>query len=558
MPLIPPSSESDRAVSEVIGTILIFGLLVLTLTLFQTLGVPAANHEVEFKHNLDVQQDMRNVFGVIAQTGADSSASVEVTTGARYPSRFVLLNPPDPAGRLTTQDRAGNVILSNVTADGETGDYLDGSAHQFSTKAVVYTPQYNEYRNAPETIIAPGVLYNRFEDSDIVLAAGLINERTVTLFVVNGSLVEDGYSSSIGINTLSGPARTVSVTNSDNGPITLTIPTRMNASMWEDDVLANKQYVEAVTPVPNADQVNITLTAGETYDLRMVMVGVGRGQTEPNATYITDVDGDNSTLAEATRRTVTFQVRDRFNNPVSGESVHVGVDKGAILADDEHQGYEAEDTVEYTTDENGMVTVVYRAPATITNPSEADIRASMAFDDLAGSDPAWSSSKENATISIRLLNSTEQDQSQPLFNPFTGVVIDSAVITDECPSPDSKCEVEVTFRNNGSEEKQITDIRYVFHGGDSQGQAAGDPNDVARVWDGNETTSPKLELGEEYESVESFGFTMGPGETTTVELRFYENNAGTDEREIRPEEWFVLDVLLDDERRETYFVDPGD
>ena len=47
----------ERAVSPVLGGILMFGLAVSLLILTQVSVVPAANQQVEFEHNLGVQED---------------------------------------------------------------------------------------------------------------------------------------------------------------------------------------------------------------------------------------------------------------------------------------------------------------------------------------------------------------------------------------------------------------------------------------------------------------------------------------------------------------------
>ena len=50
--------SDERGVSEVLGAILVFGILVVLLATIQTQAIPAANEQVEFNHNQEVQSDL--------------------------------------------------------------------------------------------------------------------------------------------------------------------------------------------------------------------------------------------------------------------------------------------------------------------------------------------------------------------------------------------------------------------------------------------------------------------------------------------------------------------
>jgi len=87
------SGDCDRGVSEVVGFILVFGMLVIAFTVYQGIVVPDQNRQVEFQHNQQVQrqlQDLRNAIVTTAATG--SGQAVSVTLGATYPRRTIAQN----------------------------------------------------------------------------------------------------------------------------------------------------------------------------------------------------------------------------------------------------------------------------------------------------------------------------------------------------------------------------------------------------------------------------------------------------------------------------------
>ncbi|MDY7081293.1 MAG: Ig-like domain-containing protein, partial [Halobacteria archaeon] len=76
--------------------------------------------------------------------------------------------------------------------------------------------------------------------------------------------------------------------------------------------------------------------------------------------YLTVSEGNNVSVGEGSSQTLVAQVRDRYNNPVSGVEVEFHLDGGGDLS-----------STTATSDEDGEATVVYDAPAldTVTSTS---------------------------------------------------------------------------------------------------------------------------------------------------------------------------------------------
>jgi hypothetical protein len=105
-----------RGQSIQIGAILLFGILVLSLSIFQTVVVPAENSEVEFNGYVETTDQLVNLHNNLVAAGTRGGQSSEnVRTGVRYPARAVLVNPGPPAGSIQTTARE-NVTFAGVEA----------------------------------------------------------------------------------------------------------------------------------------------------------------------------------------------------------------------------------------------------------------------------------------------------------------------------------------------------------------------------------------------------------------------------------------------------------
>ncbi|MFB6170702.1 MAG: Ig-like domain-containing protein [Haloarculaceae archaeon] len=362
MRLIPTTDGrriDDRAVSEVLGAILIFALVLMLVVIIQVAAVPAMNQQVEFSHNHRVQgdvQDFQSNVDAIAADGGTRSTSIEM--GTYYPTRFFLLNPSPPSGTLRTTETTAR--LDNVVAEGETGDYWNGDPHEYDSVRLTYEPQYNEYESAPRTVYEGWTLFNAHPNTDQTLDdTGPVNGRKIDLVMLDGSLSTTQVAPYVLTATAeSAPAETVSVT-SDGEPINITLQTELSADEWER-ILAPEtctdtaprdfvcdtdsgKHVVAHEVDEAAGEVTITLEKGETYSMRLAKVSLGQEPSPVEPAYATAV-GPTDRVLTGTRTEVTVEVRDAFNNPVPGENVSF-YSTGASFTDDV-----------VPTDENGRAT----------------------------------------------------------------------------------------------------------------------------------------------------------------------------------------------------------
>jgi hypothetical protein len=385
------SGFDERGQAIQIGAVLLFGLLIISFASYQAFVVPNQNKQIEFKHSQQVQeqlQDLRN--GIVSIPGGGNGRSVSIPLGTQYPSRAFALNPGPATGTLRTAgttDSSINMSVRNATTDGETGDFWDGDPRNYSSGALVYTPNYNEYQQAPRTIYENTVLYNENRNRNLtVTGQEVIDGRRINLVSLNGSLsIARSNAVAVDLQAVSTSTRTVPVTNpADGRNVTVTVPTRLNESSWrsllEAEFIEKGGHITGLTtePVPGTDfkRLEIQLEEGVQYDLRLSRVGVGTGVQSPSNAYLTTVSGGGTTIAEDGRRQLVVEVRDRFNNPVSGQRVEAAVGGGSSGSIDGSVR---------TTDEDGRATFEYGAPADIsgTRQETNDINVSMTGDPSA-------------------------------------------------------------------------------------------------------------------------------------------------------------------------------
>lgn len=389
-------TASERGVSPIIGGVLMFGLLLGLLAVLQTAAVPTLNKQVEFQHSERIQRDVVGVEAVVRRTAATGvGESVGLEVGLRYPPRMFFVNPPPVAGSLRTTDPS-TAVLENAQATGETGDYWTGAPRQFETRALVYAPNYNVYRNAPTTVYEPWAVYNRYESTTRPLTADrLVDGRRITLLALDGRVsASKAGRVSLAVEPTSAPARAVTVRD-DGDPVTLTVPTRLSEDAWaglledEFDPQGNPNNDRYVTEFDcrrstgPCGRLTITLERGASYELRLGEVALGSGATDPAATYIVDVAGDETSIPEGGSRKLVVAVRDRYDNHVSGIAVDASLDgPGTVRA------------VNSVSDGDGRATYVYEAPENVDGAVDVDVTASF-----GGGRP-----RERVTFDVRVMD----------------------------------------------------------------------------------------------------------------------------------------------------------
>lgn len=421
-------ASDDRAVSEVIGAILVFGLLIALLAIVQTQAVPATNEKVEFEHSQRVQTDMSEMQEAIALTAAQGrSQSPSIELGLTYPARLVFFNPSPVYGQLRTNSSA-NVTLANVNStEGVNLLYTGnpGKEYNYTTRPVEYRAGYHRFADEPTIVREVGTLYERYPEGTRVQSGSFVNGKQITLVTVNGSLQENSLSTaSVETVPLSAPARTVAVRNETGENLEITVPTQLDNGTWTQVLrpqydqngghIVDQSYTES-SPY---NRLTITLERGVTYKLRTARVGLGSKLDEPGPAYLTTISGDDESVVDNGVLKVTVEVRDRLNNPVAGKKVNLSIVESASgPVNGSFDPSSKETTTTVTTAADGRATVTYHPPNVLGGTRDVDIRASA--DSVPPNAPSGSfdlSARNNTTVDVEVVDTGGPIGTEPTAN----------------------------------------------------------------------------------------------------------------------------------------------
>jgi hypothetical protein len=512
----------NRGVSEVIGAILVFGLLITLLAVFQTVAVPAANEEVEFNHNQQVQGDMVQFHEAASRVGNDGTdRSVSVASGTQYPTRLLFFNPQNPTGIIETSEQK-NVTFTNVSAtDSSVRDYLNGSV-TVKSRTLSYTPSYNEYSESPSTIYENGVLYNDFGDEQILKNSGNIIDGTrLNLRFIGGEYSEQSSQDvSLELQPNSAPSRAVQITGRNGTNINISLPTESPETLRE--TLLGKPNVVDVRQTDS--NVTMELRGNETYTLRMSKTAVGNA-TEPTPHYITPAGSGFSAISTGGQATVEFEVRDKYNNPVSGANVTIGSET-------------------YRTDNDGIVRITRSptssssitgilddCPVGATDQCQANYRINVVSAGGASFNPNEPALLTGSSVSDNVIRA--------VGDALLGSVIDFG-------SPSSDV-ANMTFDAKG-DDVTVESFRVAHY----QASSDNSPPVEGGLADPEANVSESFVVAGDFTEVSS-GFNLDSSDET-LQVAFTDGEGNV--RSVEQGDFFIITFVFEEEGQATYFVSP--
>ncbi|WP_435097304.1 Ig-like domain-containing protein [Halorubrum sp. N11] len=499
-----------------VGTVILFGFLILALSLYQVQVVPQENSDIEFEHSQQIEGeflDLRNAVLSASRTGAGRSTSVKL--GTRYPQRTFALNPPPASGQLSTTDpRELRIENATVEGDGNVVVYWNNrtetdGAIAFDTRSLRYSPRYHEFRDGPDLVYEHSLVVAEFENTVLSRTGQTVvdSDNRIRLTALNGTVDESGIErTSLDPETLSQSRRSVTLNSTGTGPIVLELPTDVSTeragdleSAWRDGLAEDDANVEDVTVAGGT--VRVELNGTESYRLELGKVGLGTGTSAPDEStgYITNVSStDGVAVAE---------VRDRFNNPVVGAEVEVDVENNgtadATLSTDESG------RVEYEVDAVRDVEFHINEFEDVDRPWE-----SVLFADLGAAGGVGGGESE----------------ANPNVN---GVVFEGAEKVNNGWN--------LEFTNTGDTEQNITQFRLNYYNSNNQGGQVTDGD----VRDGSAAGLVPFDVGGDRVPLDP-PVSLSAAETKDLEIRGMQKANKND--------WFIVTLDYDDGTRAQYFV----
>jgi hypothetical protein len=530
--------DANRAQAIQVGAILLFALLILGISIYQATVVPQQNARVEFNAYQAATDDMVSVRDDVVTAGTEgTAASTTVETGATYPARSIFVNPGAPSGTVSTAS-ASNVTVSGVRpVDSEASNtraFWNETAGTYETNRVTFTPSYNEFDGSPVSIAGQGV-YRLPNDRVLPISAGsTISGNRITLVTVRGDLGASGRSVSVTADPVSTATRTVVVTGT-GGTFNVTVPTPIPASAWNDtvapDVVANPNVV-TTDPVGD-DSVRIEFDGSRQYELRLAAVEL-RAQSDssvvqqPGGSYLIGLTG-NETISTNGTSPVAVEVRDRYNNPVSGTDVTFNVTDGDATFAGGGTGRVV------TTDGSGRAPVALRpgGSGTITVEARSDLNGNGTIE-----------SYERTRFAVTATDGADDDGGAEEINPAEegDVILVRGTVNPRQGKQDSV--IEIDFNNTATETRTISEARISFYYVNEQGNANRMPPDTFQF--GNTDFSIPGRLKSLNDPVQ-----IPPGTPDGPEVTIATDGGDSPERE----DFFIVTVVYEETgTTNTYFV----
>ena len=315
-------SDDERAVSPVVGFVLIFALIMLVFTIYQADVVPAQNKEVEFEHSQTVDGQMSQLSDKLIETAVTRERrSATIDTGLEYPSRVLAINPGNPAGTLQTVD------TSDVTVSGiETEEGTTATCTYEDLSFLRYQPNYNRLDEETTYSIEYGMLVQDYSSSD---ATNLQSEgvafpeggnEAIQLTLIEGDIQKSQMTTSVSTELV----HNYTTIRSESGG-TVTLPTTLSEDGWTD-LLDDKDNLQLSGYTDNSGSPNSAEIAidpdgtGRTIRIKKVTPG-GADNTDNDGCdrkrYIENETSLTPDAAVDTDESLSVSVHDQFGNPIT-------------------------------------------------------------------------------------------------------------------------------------------------------------------------------------------------------------------------------------------------
>ncbi|WP_435077910.1 hypothetical protein [Halococcus sp. AFM35] len=473
--------DDERAVSPVVGFVLMFALVMIVFTLYQSSVVPAQNEEVEFKHSQTVEGQMSKLSGAIQSASADgASRSQTVAIGMNYPTRALAINPGSPAGTLRTS-KSHTINITGVNVKGS--KYWDGSdnSNDFKTRSLSYAINYNVLQSSPKFTIANGVVSKSYDsgtlavgDSTAVLPG---TQHQIDLTLLGGDYQKNGLTANPTVKPISTSTQYLDFTAKDSTEIEL--GTSLSESeckdKWSDLIGEDYNEIDGSSDGDNKDDNSpnsaidcsggdpiMTLEKDEDYTLRISKIGFGDTSGLSSAadahevipTENTDEDPSDSdprmddTTAELSatpgkKKSFTVLVRDKYGNPVSDATVSTdnsGTDVASGTVEDSS-----------TTNDQGKVNFTYTPKSGASGTKTIVVSLPKAGSNL------------KATYKFNVADDNSDNSDDIGGDIDNGYALpDSRRVTIDSATAKGSNSVEFEFINRGDVDMTITEIQ--FHG----------------------------------------------------------------------------------------------
>jgi hypothetical protein len=333
--------SATKAVAPVIGFMLILAILFLAAAQYQANVVPVQERSTEVDHFTTITEDMSGLRSSIIQSASTGQIQTqELDLGVEY--NVLGLSQPARSGRLAYINESSNIVLRNTRNNREASNFWRGDVErEYETGFLEYSINYNRITSHADIYFEHGMMYRdeaRGSDTNVRYVEeseqSIIQGRSITIYTMQSNIATSRVgTTTVETQPISAPMNSVSVTNVESGfPIIIQLPTRLSVDTWRDEILSEEiaedyddAFVEKVRDGTENGTIEIVLSEGETYNLRMARIDLTT-QSQRTSTAFEEkqyiaVQTQSANVREGSSIGLEAEVRDRFNNGVIGAEV---------------------------------------------------------------------------------------------------------------------------------------------------------------------------------------------------------------------------------------------
>ncbi len=194
--------SDEKGVSEVIGAILVFTILVAFLGMLQVYSVPAWNKETEFGHFNRLFDDFLDMKRIIQDTAVyDLPRTGVLHTSLDYPTRMFLINPPKPSAMVVTRHDKYLVITYN------------GNITERVNSCTLRVEEMYNYFPAPALVLEHGMIIGSSGAVSYKIDDPPITKNNMNLLIIGCDNSSSGITASLNLHVYPVLLNTLAVSN---------------------------------------------------------------------------------------------------------------------------------------------------------------------------------------------------------------------------------------------------------------------------------------------------------------------------------------------------------
>ncbi|MEM2346015.1 MAG: CARDB domain-containing protein, partial [Archaeoglobaceae archaeon] len=257
-----------KAVSPLIGFILLMAIVMGLIGILQSTAVPQWNKAVEAKHLSELKYgvaDFSEVVSLSASTG--NPAKIVLKAGVDYPNYYVLVSPPKASTTISAKD-LGIRIDGNVSVGGERREFR----LENTTSAIIVEPNY--FYSSRSKLIYEHSAVLRLENSFVLKESDQISfsNNSISLYIIKANF--NSFATTESANLIFIPV-SVGGRNLFSGNISLECFDEKTAEWWNStlsDVYKNNSEVKVsrtgnVVSLENLKNITLSISVFEAYAL---------------------------------------------------------------------------------------------------------------------------------------------------------------------------------------------------------------------------------------------------------------------------------------------------